>query len=114
MPSPTTDAYVKANRLCAELIFPDWQGFLDLAYAQGDKVDAVLWWEHVPIDGQKDSLGSGGYKDPNKPGWMYAETQIYEEGLGEKSLDELRSHLASTIEAHPGHELVPSFYLVDE
>ena len=32
------------------------------------------------IDGQKDSLGSGGYKDPNKPWWMHAETQIYDKG----------------------------------
>ena len=114
MPSPETNAYIDANRLCAELIFPDWQGFLTLAYAQGDKVDAVLWWDHVPIEGQKDSLGSGGYKDPDRPGWMYAETQIYEDGLSEKSLEELKCYLDSTIAAYPEHELVPSFYLVGE
>lgn len=114
MPSPATDAYIRANRLCSELIFPDWREFLELAYAHGDRVDAVLWWDHVHVDGQKSSLGSGGYKDPNRPGWMYAETQIYQESLGEKGLAELISYLASTIASYPNHELVPSFYLVGE
>ena len=69
----------------------------------------------------KESVGSGGYTDPDDREWMYSETWLHEDGFEEKSLADIKAYIRET-RAHGlilgdkyiSHDLVPSFYLADE
>ena len=105
--------YIEEHKLCSENLFNDCESFLELLFAQGGCVDAVLWFEHVLISEQKNSLGAGGYIDKANPEYMYAETNIYESEMKNKSIADVKEYIKSIIKKYPNNKLVPSFYIVD-
>ncbi len=113
--------YIDEHAFCSEYLFADWESFLDILYAEGGRVCALLWWDHCRKAEQHLSVGSGGYTDPEDPDYMYAETQSWENGLSIMNLTELKDHIHKVRETglpycsqFTGHELVPSFYLDGE
>lgn len=108
----TVQKYIKEHQLCAEYIFADWEAFLDLLYEHSGRVDSILWFEHVRIIDQKDSLGAGGYRDQADPEYMYAETPMHD-GMESKSLSEVKEYIQATLAAYSNHVLIPSFYIDD-
>lgn len=109
----TMNAYIEEHKLCSDYLFPDWEEFLELLYAEKGCVESILWFEYVKISEQRNSLGSGGYKDKSNPDYMYAETQIFEEGLEDKSVYEIKEYINSVIENYPNNKLIPSFFIVE-
>ena len=106
-------AYIEKNKLCAEYLFADWKAFLELLYSRGNYVKEILWFEHVRIDEQANSLGGGGYIDASNPEYMDAETYIYEKGMETKSLLEVMECIESVIAAYPRNHLMPSFFIAE-
>ena len=106
----TLERYIEQNKVCSDLIFRDWNEFLDLLFDCGGAVNEILWFEYVLIEEQKNSLGGGGYGDKANPEYMWAETMIYDKALGSKSLTELKDHIDSTIKLYKPHILVPCFF----
>lgn len=106
--------YIEENRVCSELIFRDWQEFLDVLFTCGGSVEEILWFEYVAIGRQTDSLGGGGYIDPSNPDYMWAETMIYHKQLGQKSPSELYDFIQNTIAKNLPHQLVPCFFTITE
>ena len=107
------EKYIEENKICSDLIFRDWNEFLELLFNCGGHVKGILWFEYVLIDKQKESLGGGGYRDIENPGYMWAETMIYDEGLDQKSLLEIKEHIENTIRAYKPRKLVPCFLDID-
>ena len=110
--------YVAEHAFCAECLFKDWESFLDVLYEEGGHVSAILWWDHCRKAEQYASSGSGGYTDPDDPEYMYAETQLFTEGLENRTLDEIKAYIDQQRAAglrygnqYVSHDLVPSFYL---
>ncbi|MBR0137340.1 MAG: GNAT family N-acetyltransferase [Erysipelotrichaceae bacterium] len=112
--------FIKENSFCPEYLFKNWDEFLELLYAGGGKVKSILWWDHCAKDEQKDSIGAGGYIDPDDPECMYAETQNYDDDLESLTLSQIREHIEKQRreglkygDKYISHELIPSFYLDD-
>lgn len=110
--------YTAEHFVCSEFLFKDWESFLNLVYAEGGRVQSILWWDYCKKEEQHSSVGSGGYTDPDNPSYMYAETQLFEDGLKTKTLQEIieyiRSVKASGLrygDKYVSHELVPSFFM---
>ncbi len=109
--------YIDDHAFCSELLFKDWESFLDLLYAEGGRVSSILWWEHCNKNFQH---GYGGYSDPDDEEWMYSEIWFHEDGFEEKSLADIKAYIHETREQglilgdkYITHDLVPSFYLAD-
>ena len=112
--------YIENYSFCSELLFRDWESFLDLLYAEGGRISSILWWDHCTEKQLKESVGSGGYKDPDNDEFIYAETQLYKEGLETYTLEEIKEYINQERETgfqygnkYRSHDLVPSFYLTD-
>ena len=110
--------YIKEHSFCQENIFKDWESFLNLLYSEGGCVFAILWYDHCKKEEHQMSVGSGGYLDPEDPGFIYAETREYENGLETKSLLEIKEYIADIRakgirygDKYVSHDLVPAFYL---
>ena len=108
------EQYIEEHAFCAELIFRDWEEFLNVLYANGRRVSAILWWDYCLVEKQGESLGGGGYKDPKNPGYMYAETEFYENGFETFAEAEILDYVRSMRAKYPDNELVPGFYLANE
>ena len=113
--------YIENNSFCSEYLFKDWESFLDLLYAEGGRISSILWWDHCTKKQLRESVGSGGYKDPENEAFIYAETQLYKEGLETYTLEEIKEYIdcERTTSFQYGsryrsHDLVPSFYLCGE
>ena len=102
--------YISENQVCPDLIFRNWNEFLDLLYQYGGTVKEILWFEYVSIDSQKDSLGAGGWQDPANLEYMWAETMICDKGLEQKSLSEIKEYIQKSIIAHQPNSLIPCFF----
>ena len=112
--------YIAEHSFCSEYLFKDWESFLDILYAEDAGVTSILWWDHCKISEQNLSVGSGGYRDPEDPEYMFAETQSVKEGLETYTLDEIKEYINDQIKTgirygseYVSHDLVPSFYLDD-
>ena len=103
--------YIKQHSVCSELLFPNWHEFLTLLFSCKGHICSIAWFEYVEISKQKESLGSGGYKDLKNPDYMWAETAIFDDNLEECSLLALVEHIQTTIDKHQPHHLVPCFYM---
>lgn len=84
---------------------------MKVLYSNHGRVEAVLWYDYCKISEQKKSLGSGGYKDKDNFGYMWAETQIYDDGMEDRSLSEILDYVDSIKEHYPKYELYPSFFI---
>ena len=112
--------YIEGHAFCSEYLFRAWKSFLDLLYSEGGRVSAILWWDYCNKSQHRESVGSGGYSDPDNDECLYAETQLYKDELGTKTLDEIKAYIDQERETglrygeqYRSHDLVPSFYLVD-
>ena len=112
--------YIDDHAFCSEYLFKDWESFLDLVYAEGYRISSVLWWDHCTKKQLNESVGSGGYKDPEDDKYVYAETQLYKESLESYTLAEIREYINKERRTgfqygnrYKSHDLVPSFYLAD-
>ena len=109
----TLEEYIEQNKVCSAFIFRDWNAFLDILFEGGGSVKEILWFEYVLIDRQMESLGGGGYRDSANPDYVWAETMIYDKGLEQKSLSEIKEHIDRTIKSHIPHRLVPCFFAIN-
>jgi hypothetical protein len=110
--------FIDNHSIGGELLFKDWESFLDLLYSEGGHITAILWWDHCLKTEQPSSVGSGGYSDPDSPEFMYAETQTYENGFKEKTLTEIKEYIDTVRNSglsydggFVSHDLIPAFYL---
>ena len=110
--------YINDHAFCSEYLFADWETFVDLLYSEGGRISSILWWDHCRKSQMHESVGSGGYRDPENDEFVYAETQLYEEGLEEKTLDEIKEYIDRVRsagfqygEGYISHDPVPSFYM---
>lgn len=117
MLSDKVKKYIDEHSFCSECLFKDWEPFLDLLYAEGGAVSAICWWDHCKKSEQRRSVESGGYNDPSDPEYLYAETHICAEGLGAKTLDEIKEYIVKERETgfqfghkYFSHDLIPAFY----
>lgn len=120
MASEKVRQYIEDHSFCPELLFGEWEPFLDLLYAEGGAVSAICWWDRCRKSEQHESVGAGGYADPDDPEYLYAETQLCAENLEAKTLGEVKEYIARERETgfrygseYRSHELVPSFVLAD-
>ncbi len=120
MISDRIQSYIDNHAFCSEYLFKDWESFLDLLYAEGGRISSILWWDHCMKSQQRESVGSGGFRDPENDAFIYAETQSYKEGLETDTLDEIKGYIDQVRNTgfqygskYWSHDLVPSFYLAD-
>ena len=120
MVSQRVQNYIEEHAFCSEYLFRDWESFLDLLYSEGGRISSIVWGDHCKKNMQHESVGSGGYSDPDDQKWMYAETWLQEDGFEERSLadikayiQEMREHGLILGDKYISHDLVPSFYLAD-
>ena len=120
MTSQKVQKYIDDHAFCSEHLFKDWEYFLHLLYVEGGRVSAILWWDHCKRSQLRESVGSGGYMDPENNEFVYAETQLYKEDLETKTLDEIKDYINQERNTgfqygnkYRSHDLVPSFYLAD-
>ena len=113
--------YIDDYAFCSEYLFKDWESFLDILYSEGGHISSILWWDYCAKSQQNESVGSGGYSDPENNDYMYAETQLFEDGLETKTLDEIKAYINQMRKTgiqygdqYKSHNLVPSFYLADK
>ena len=120
MISERLQKYIDDHTFCSEYLFKDWESFLDLLYAEGSRVSSILWWDHCTKKQLRESVGSGGYKDPENDEFVYAETQFYKEGLETYTLEEIKEYIDHERKTgfqygsrYRSHDLVPSFNIAD-
>ena len=120
MISKKVQTYIEDHSFCSEYLFKDWESFLDLLYAEGNCISSILWWDHCTEKQLRESVGSGGYRDPDNGEFIYAETQLYKEGLETYTLDEIKQYIEHVRKTgfqygskYKSHDLVPSFNLAD-
>ena len=112
--------YINEYAFCSEYLFKDWESFVDFLYAEGGRISSILWWDHCRKAQLHESVGSGGYRDPENDEYIYVETQLYKDGLETNTLDEILEYINHERKKglrydskYKSHDLVPSFYLVD-
>ena len=106
------DEYIVQNKVCSDLIFRDWDAFLEILFDCGGCVEEIVWFEYVLIEKQKDSLGGGGYRDPENSEYMWSETLLHDRALEQMSLTDIKNYIAHTVKSHKPHDLVPCFFVV--
>lgn len=105
--------YIAENKVCSELIFRDPKKFLDVLFANGGKVEGIVWFDYCKISEQGKSLGGGGYIDKQNSGYMWAETQIFEYPLTDKSLEEILEYMDGVRREYSAYDLYPSFDITE-
>lgn len=102
--------YIINNKVCSDLIFRNWNEFLEILFDCGGCVNEILWFEYVKINKQKESLGCGGYIDNENLEYMWAETMLHTTGLTNKSFSEIKVYIEETINEYKPHNLIPCFF----
>ena len=112
--------YIDDYAFCSEYLFKDWESFLDLIYTEGGCISSILWWDHCRKSQLRESIGSGGFKDPENDEFIYAETQLSKEDLETYTLDEIKDYINQERKIvfrygskYSSHDLVPSFIVAD-
>ena len=89
---------------------------MEILYAEGGRISSISWWDYCKKSEQSFSVRSGGYTDPENPDYMYAETQLYIDGLETKKLAEIKEYIIREKKTdfrygskYRSHNLVPSF-----
>lgn len=85
--------YINDYVFCSEYLFKDWESFLDLLYTEGGCISSILWRDHCRKSQLCESVGSGGFKDPENDKFIYAETQLSKEDLETYTLDEIKDYI---------------------
>lgn len=112
--------YIDNHAFCSEYLFKDLEAFLDLLYAEVYRISSILWWDHCLKSQHHEYVGSAEYNDPENNDFIYAETQLYKEGLETNTLDEIKEYIKKERKIgcrygrkYRSNDLVPSFYLAD-
>lgn len=71
------------------------------------------WFDYCKIANQSESLGAGGYIDKRDNDYMWAETQIYEIGLDNKTLSEILQYIEDIKNTYQDYKLYPAFYIAE-
>ncbi|WP_418730061.1 hypothetical protein [Coprobacter fastidiosus] len=117
MLSQKVQKYIKDHSFCSECLFKDWESFLNLLYAEGDQISSIFGWGYCKVLEQSFFVRGGGYRDPENPEYMYAETQRWKNDLETMTPDKMKAYI--TRERKTGfqygskyisHDLVRSFY----
>lgn len=105
--------YIAENKVCTELIFRNPKEFLAALFANGGRVEGIVWFDYCKISEQDKSLGGGGYVDKQNSGYMWAETQVYEYPLTDKSLNDILKYMDSVRREYSAYDLYPSFDITE-
>lgn len=71
----------------------------------------MLWWEHIEIEKQKQSMGGGGAVDSHDKRFMYSEVYYLSKNFSENDSELCRAYLLETPKMYQDHNLVPSFVI---
>ena len=106
------EQYIQKHKISKSnaLIFRDWEPFLHILYQNNRCVKMIIWYEYCKINERK--IGMGGYTDTENQGFMWAETQLFETDLQEKSLDDLLAYISGIRNQYSAYNLYPEFYIV--
>ncbi len=91
------------------LIFRDWEDFLHTLYQNNGRVEMIIWYEYCRINEQQ--IGMGGYIDAENQDFMWAETQLFETDLQEKSLNEILEYISKMKKDYSNYDFYPEFYI---
>ncbi|MBE5933872.1 MAG: hypothetical protein E7263_10695 [Lachnospiraceae bacterium] len=109
----TLSEYIEQNKLCNEFIFEDYNKFLEILFASNGVVSMIVWFDYCKIANQSEFLGAGGYIDKRDNDYMWAETQIYEIGLDNKTLSEILQYIEDIKNTYQDYKLYPAFYIAE-
>ena len=105
------DQYIQTYKISKSnaLIFRDWKQFLHILYQNNRRVKMIIWYEYCRINEQQ--IGMGGYIDTENQGFMWAETQLFETDLQEKTLNDLLAYMSEICNQYSNYNLHPEFYI---
>lgn len=104
------EEYIQKNKIKANaLIFRDWEEFLRILYESNRRVEMIVWYEYCRINEQQ--IGMGGYIDIDNKGYMWAETQLFESDLQDRSCNEILDYISKMREEYSKYDLYPEFHL---
>ena len=93
------EQYIQNNKIKANaLIFRNWKDFLRILYQNDGRVEMIIWYEYCRINEQQ--IGMGGYIDTENKGFMWAETQLLETDLQDKSCNEILDYISKIREEY--------------
>ena len=107
------DQYIEEHKVCGDYIFKDEAEFLNVLYSNQGRIEVIVWFEYCRISEQKKSLGTGGWIDKHDPGYMWAETQIYEVDFQDETLTEVLDYIKRIRSEYTQRKMYPAFYLYD-
>ena len=76
--------YIDNHAFCSEYLFKDWEGFLDLLYAEGYRISSILWWDHCLKSQHHESVGSAGYNYPENNDFYVCRNPVVQRMFGNK------------------------------
>ncbi|MBQ8568219.1 MAG: hypothetical protein IJ446_03280 [Oscillospiraceae bacterium] len=91
------------------LIFQDWENFLNTLYLNNGHISMIIWYEYCRINEQK--IGMGGYADKENREYMWAETQLFETDMQERTLNEILEYISEMRDKYSCYDLYPEFHL---
>lgn len=104
------EEYIQKNKIKANaLIFRAWEEFLHILNKSDRRVEMIVWYEYCRINEQQ--IGMGGYIDIDNKDFMWAETQLFETDLQNRSCDEILDYISKVREKYSEYDLYPEFYL---
>jgi len=107
------EQYIQNNNIpkTNALIFRNWKNFLHILYQNNCRVEIIVWYEYCRINEQQ--IGMGGYIDTENKGFMWAETQLFETDLQDKSYNEILDYISKMRNKYSKYDLYPEFYLLN-
>ena len=105
------ERYIQKHKVTVSntLIFREWEEFLHILYQNNERVEMIVWYEYCKINEQQ--IGMGGYADTENEDFMWAETELFEADLQEKSLNEILEYILKMRKEYSNYDLYPEFYL---
>lgn len=105
------EQYIQTHKVSSAdfLAFRDWEEFLNILFSNNGHVEMIIWYEYCRINAQR--IGTGGYIDEEKRGYMWAETDICEENLQQKSMTEISEYISGIRSKYADYDLYPEFYI---
>lgn len=105
------EQYIQKHKVSSVnfLVFRNWEEFLNILFSNNGHVEMIIWYEYCRINEQQ--IGMGGYIDEEKRGYMWTETDIYEENLQQKSMNEILEYISETRSKYIDYNLYLEFYI---
>ena len=105
------EQYIQTHKVSSAnfLVFRDWEEFLNILFSNNGHVEMIIWYAYCRINEQQ--IGMGGYIDEENNGYMWAETQIYDDGMQDKPLSDILEYISKIRNDNSGYDLYPEFYI---